>query len=270
MPPSSPYVFKPGVHSYNAARQPAVSHAPRHTHKLNGLRSFLLIIGLACLGYYVYTIADQKIYQVYENWAFDQQIAGRPAVTFRDYLREQTPFGFLAGAREAVKPAPTSPPSSVAMPSDGSVIGRVAIGRLNLSAVVRQGVDADTLQTAVGHVPSTALAGQSGNFAIAAHRDTLFRALKDIQKGDLVTFQSPTGLFNYRVVATRIVKPTDISVLRPDGGGLIQAQNGNQPNKLMTMITCYPFYYVGSAPKRFVVEAELVNGSADSVLDRRE
>ena len=138
-------------------------------------------------------------------------------------------------------------------------MGRLEIGRLNLSAVVRQGVDTKTLREAVGHVPSTALPGQAGNFAIAAHRDTLFRALKDIQLGDLVTFQSSHGLYNYQVVATKIVRPTDISVLGPDGGGIIHPADGKTPKKLLTMITCYPFYYVGSAPKRFVVEAQLVN-----------
>jgi sortase A len=84
----------------------------------------------------------------------------------------------------------------------------------------------------------------------------LFRALKDIQKDDLISFQSAKGTYTYEVQATKIVKPTDVSVLRPDGGGLIQAPDENR--KLLTMITCYPFYYVGSAPKRFIVEAKLV------------
>jgi sortase A len=256
---SSPYAFKPGTHSYNAYRLTAVPQ-PQPRRRLSTFRFILFLVGLVCLGYYAYTVADQKIYQAYENWAFDQQIAGRPAVTFRDYVREQTPFGFLAGTKEAAHPTETAvQTSSIAPPVEGSVIGRVTIGRLNLSAVVRQGVDSATLRTAVGHVPSTALPGAAGNFAIAAHRDTLFRALKDIQKGDLVTFQSPSRIFNYQVVATRIVKPSDVSVLRPDGGGLIQDQAGAAPKQILTMITCYPFYYVGSAPKRFVVEAQLAD-----------
>jgi sortase A len=265
---SSPYAFKPGTHSYNAYRLAEVTQ-PQRGRRLSTLRYVLFLVGLVCLGYYAYTVADQQIYQAFENWAFDQQIAGRPAVTFRDYVRERTPFGFLAGPKEAV--SSTAQPvslSSIAPPSEGSVIGRVAIGRLNVSAVVRQGVDSETLRTAVGHVPSTALPGAPGNFAIAAHRDTLFRALKDIQRGDLVTFQSPTGLFSYQVLATRIVKPSDVSVLRPDGGGLIQYQAGTAPKQILTMITCYPFYYVGSAPKRFVVEAQLVNDSDSAASGR--
>lgn len=252
MLPESSYVPRPGFHSFNSARR-SNSGVPE-TSGVRKLRVLLLLIGLSCVGYYGYTLADQKVYQVYENWAFDQQIAGHANISFRDYIREQTPFAALAGPAEATAPveAPKTSTSQM-LPMTGSIIGRLTIGRLNLSAVVRQGVDDKTLSEAVGHVPSTALPGEAGNFAIAAHRDTLFRALKDIQKGDLVTFQSPTGLFNYQVSATRIVQPTDVSVLRPDGGGLIE-----KPGKLLTMITCYPFYYVGSAPRRFVVEAQLV------------
>jgi len=222
---SIPYSFKPGVHSHNTARtsaRPAPARQP--------VRNLLLVIGLLCLGYFAYTWANQTIYQSYGNWALNQERAH-----------------------------PTAPPP---IPADGSVIGRVSIGRLKLSAIVRQGVDEGTLKEAVGHVPSTALPGQAGNFAIAAHRDTLFRALKDIKLGDSITFESPNSQFQYQVVATRIVKPTDVSVLRPDGGGLILNPKGA---KLLTMITCYPFYYVGSAPDRFIVEAKLVDGKSPMV-----
>jgi sortase A len=133
-------------------------------------------------------------------------------------------------------------------PVQGSVLGRVEISRLNLSAIVREGVDDATLSRAVGHLPSTALPGETGNFAIAAHRDTLFRALKDIQKDDQVSFESESGTYTYKVVSTKIVKPSDVSVLGPQGDA-----------KLLTMITCYPFYYVGSAPNRFVVQAKEID-----------
>ena len=224
MADSIPYPYKPGLHSHNLHRRAT----PPPANALGRLRAILLIIGLLCVGYFAYTWADQEIYQAYQNWALDQERTGQP-------------------------------PASIPLPADGSVIGRVVISRLNLSEVVRQGVDSDTLKEAVGHVPSTALPGQPGNFAIAAHRDTLFRGLKDIKIGDIVTFESQTGSFQYQVVATRIVKPTNVSVLRPDGGGLIPEQTtGTTPPKLLTMITCYPFYYVGSAPDRFIVEAKLV------------
>ncbi|HEY7307024.1 MAG TPA: class D sortase, partial [Bryobacteraceae bacterium] len=138
--------------------------------------------------------------------------------------------------------------------------GRIEIKRLSLSAMVRQGVDAKMLSVAVGHVPSTALPGELGNFAIAAHRDTLFRGLKGVRKGDLVTFESQNGTYTYKVLATKIVTPSDVSVLRADGGGLIPLSgSAESPAHLLTMITCYPFNYVGSAPKRFIVQAKLVD-----------
>lgn len=262
-----PSFAKPGFHSHNARRRRI--QVSGKLDFLRGLRALLLILGLCGVSYYGYTLSDQFVYQSYENWAFDQQIAGRAGVTFSDYLREQTPFGFLVGAAPARTPAVKLVEPELARPAEGSLLGRVEIGRLNLSAIVREGVDAKTLSNAVGHVPSTALPGQVGNFAIAAHRDTLFRALKDIKKDDLVTFQSAKGSYSYKVVATKIVRPSDVSVLRSDGGGVIppgaQQDQLAESNRLLTMITCYPFYYVGSAPKRFIVEAELVPPRSGSV-----
>ena len=243
---------KPGIHSYNRRRRTSFqSKMPGTRKRVPWLRLFFLLIGLAGLGYYGYTTADEYVYQKYQNWAFDQQIAGRH-VTFRDWVMSSTPLGRWAGyvppsVPVATVETPVKPNSpTVPRPPHGSLIGRVAIPRLNLSAVVREGVDEETLRRAVGHVPSTQLAGTEGNFAIAAHRDTLFRALKDIKIGDRVAFEAPGATYDYRVISTQIVKPSDVSVLKPQGD-----------QKLLTMITCYPFYYVGSAPKRFIVTARL-------------
>lgn len=263
------YYVRPGEHSHNARRR-----AEEPVSKgafLRTLRIALLVIGISCCGFYAYTLCDQYVYQAYENWAFDQQIAGRRHVSFADYIREQTPFGFALGNSAPVAPVRTRrpaesiqprPEATPAPPPEGALLGRIEIKRLGLSAMVRQGADAKMLSVAVGHVPSTSLPGQIGNFAVAAHRDTLFRGLKDIKRGDLVTFESPNGTFTYQVLATKIVKPSDVSVLRADGGGLIPSapsDAGGSPNHLLTMITCYPFNYVGSAPKRFIVQAKLVD-----------
>lgn len=265
----SGYSSEPGQHSHNQRRRGrGIGSRP---FILRAALALLIVLGLGGVGYYAYTLGDQYIYQAYENWAFDRQIAGRPGVTFADYLRERTPFGFLMADRAAPAPNPVAPkpsPGPVAL-AEGALMGRVEISRLGVSAIVREGVGAQTLSTAVGHIPSTSLPGQDGNFAIAAHRDTLFRALKDIRTDDLVTFQSATGSYTYRVAATKIVKPSDVSVLRSDGGGLIPVKAGPQgPNKLLTMITCYPFYYVGSAPKRFIVEARLVETDPSATVSR--
>lgn len=249
---------KPGLHSYNVKRR-LKPQRPRH-RLVTKVRVLLFACGLACIGFYGYSLANQYVYQAYENWAFDQQIAGR-TVSFTDWLRERTPLGTYmtpsnTQTATAVKPAEPGKVPSAAPLAEGALVGKVLISRLHLSAMVLQGVETETLARGAGHVPSTAMPGQTGNFAIAAHRDTLFRPLKDIEKGDQVTFESPLGSYTYQVVSTQIVLPSDVGVLRPLPGG----------GKWMTMITCYPFYYVGSAPKRFIVQAKLVSTDPDSKL----
>jgi sortase A len=209
------------------------------------MRILLLWLGLGCLGYCAYVTGIEHLNQSYDNWLFEQHIAGRQDTSVADFLRERSPLGLLVKDDDASS-SPTATAQS-APPQQDAILGKIEIGRLNLSAMVREGVDARTLSTAVGHVPSTALPGHAGNFALAAHRDTLFRALKDIKLDDLITFQSQNQTFTYRVHDTHIVKPSDVSVLRSDG------------HEALTLITCYPFYYVGSAPKRFIVHAQLVS-----------
>jgi sortase A len=126
----------------------------------------------------------------------------------------------------------------------GSVIGRIDVPRLKLTAMAREGVDDRTLQTAVGHVPGTALPGDAGNTAFAAHRDTFFRQLRGVRDGDEVDLTTPRGRYRYRVTSTHVVRPEDVSVLAPT------------EHAALTLVTCYPFSYVGSAPYRFVVRAE--------------
>ena len=204
------------------------------------MRNLFLWLGLGCLGYCAYMLGMERLNQSYDNWIFEQHIAGRPNADVADYLRERSPLTFLV--KEESPPRATEPTT----PQHDSLLGRIEIGRLNLSAMVREGVDAKTLSTSVGHVPSTPLPGHAGNFALAAHRDTLFRALKDIRRDDLITFESQNRTYTYRVYHTLIVKPTDVGVLQSDG------------HDTLTLITCYPFYYIGSAPERFIVQARLV------------
>lgn len=130
-------------------------------------------------------------------------------------------------------------------PARGSLIGRLEVPRLGVSVITREGVDARILRSAVGHVPSTALPGQSGNAAFAGHRDTFFRKLREIREGDRVVVITPEARHEYVVRETRIVKPTDVSVL------------DRTPDPVLTLVTCYPFSYIGPAPQRFIVRAAL-------------
>lgn len=121
------------------------------------------------------------------------------------------------------------------------------IQSIHLEAPVLEGTDDFTLNRAVGHIGSTAAPGEDGNIGIAGHRDGFFRGLKDIRLGDTIDLVAPTLIAHYVVDKIQIVTPDDISVLRP------RAQAS------LTLVTCYPFYFVGSAPKRFIVQASIVN-----------
>ena len=128
-------------------------------------------------------------------------------------------------------------------PPSGLAIGRVKIPRIGLEAIVVQGDSDPILRLAVGHIPGTALPGQPGNMVLAGHRDTFFRALRNVHIGDRIVIESPDGSYEYEVESASIVAPTDLSVLRNSG------------SKELTLITCYPFSWIGSAPDRFVVRA---------------
>ncbi len=128
----------------------------------------------------------------------------------------------------------------------GDAIGEMKIPRIGLETIVVQGESARILQRAVGHLPATAMPGEPGNVALAGHRDGFFRPLKDIQVGDEISLNTLDGEFVYRVESTEVVWPSDVQVLQPTG------------ENTLTLVTCYPFYYVGSAPKRFIVRARQI------------
>jgi sortase A len=157
--------------------------------------------------------------------------------------------GFLfadAHAYQAVQIQKLEQASPAAQPrrlADGDVLGKISVPRLQLDAIVVQGDSAVDLKRAVGHVSNSALPGERGNIALAAHRDTFFRPLPDIQIGDEIKFKTLDGSYGYVVESMEVVDPTNVSVL--------QASSGHD----LTLLTCYPFHYVGPAPKRFVVFA---------------
>jgi len=147
-------------------------------------------------------------------------------------------------------PAPAPKPGPQPGAARG-VIGRLELPRLRLSVMTREGTDAATLRRAVGHIPRTALPGEPGNAAFAGHRDTFFRKLRDVKRGDDILITTARGRHHYVVRETRVVQPTDVSVLEPTGAAVL------------TLVTCYPFNYIGPAPERFIVRAELVTLDAD-------
>jgi sortase A len=119
---------------------------------------------------------------------------------------------------------------------EGDLFGRLEVPRLNMSVMVMEGIGSRTLRLGAGHVPGTPM-------AFAGHRDTFFRPLKDIKVDDTIRITTPDGVSDYRVTSTKIVLPTDTSAL------------DEVSDKTLVLVTCYPFYYIGPAPKRFIVEA---------------
>ena len=142
-----------------------------------------------------------------------------------------------------LQPAPLPAPGVAAM---SGLVGRMAIPRLGISVVVAEGTEEATLRRAAGHILGTGLPGRSGNVGIAGHRDTLFRPLRNIRQDDVIMLTTLQGEYRYRVVSTKVVSPYEVAVLDPDG------------NEVLTLVTCYPFYFVGPAPDRFIVRAERI------------
>jgi sortase A len=126
-------------------------------------------------------------------------------------------------------------------------LGVLSIPRLKLTAPIFDGVDDNTLNRGLGRVSGTGKPGTNGNLAIAGHRDGFFRVLKDIKRADLLEVDLPSERDTYSVDVISVVDSSDVSVLQPS------------PLPTVTLITCYPFYFVGSAPRRFVVKASLTN-----------
>jgi sortase A len=210
-----------------------VSIAIRKTALKSALRWGQWLLGAAAvimLGYCAVVLADGWLFQQRERRHLEQLLQDRQETSDR-------------ASRGSPPALSSNPPNVVA----GGLIGRMEIPRLGLSVIVAEGVDALTLRRAVGHIPGTAMPGQpAGNVGLAGHRDTFFRPLRNIRRDDVITLATPLGEYRYRVVSTRIVNPSDLGVLDPGG------------SEVLTLVTCYPFYFIGPAPSRFIVRAERI------------
>ena len=192
--------------------------------------SVFLIAGLALLDWYIWSRAGAVVYQAYESYIF------------RGRLRE-----------EQKAPPPVTPMPAPPRLHRNDLVGRLEIPRLGIRVMVHEGDDHGVLAGAAGHLPSSPVPGWPGNVAVAAHRDTFFRPLRDIRVNDKIVFTTLSGTFEYQVESLKIVNPDDVSVLKASA----------EPT--LTLVTCYPFYYVGSAPHRFIVRARQVGSSPPRV-----
>jgi sortase A len=164
------------------------------------------------------------------------------AATFRATHRARVEAD-LPAASAAATPASVPPGDDSGVGSDG-IIGVLEIPRLGVSEVVAAGDSDATLKVAIGHLSDTPLPWADGNAVLAAHRDTHFRPLRHVQYDDVIRLKTRRGVFDYRVRDRLIVDPDDVWVIAPS------------KTRRLTLVTCYPFNYVGSAPQRFVVLAD--------------
>ena len=219
-----------------------LSTTPRRNARWIWAERALLAIGIVCLGIFAWSWLDARLLEIRENERLEQALAAK-----QSKASETDSFAsFEKGAERVQKEEKKSAPPLPA-PEDGELVGRLTIPRLDVTAIVLEGVDKKTLRRGAGHIPATALPGQDeGNVGIAGHRDSFFRGLKDIREDDTIELTTLDGTFRYQVEWTKIVQPADVSVLEPT----------DEP--ALTLVTCYPFYFVGSAPQRFIVRAHRI------------
>jgi sortase A len=191
----------------------------RLSRRLPSLERALFALAAILLGWYVVQKASTAYYQA---------VSSRELETIRMSM-----------------PRTTAPPKTT-LPI-GSLVGRIDIPRLGVSAIVREGDNTSTLRRSVGHVPQTAFPGEPGNSGLAGHRDTFFRGLRNARAGDRITVTTRDAVLRYVIRNTRVVEPDDVSVLKPTSG------------RTLTLVTCYPFSYIGAAPQRFIVQAEMTD-----------
>ena len=219
-----------------------------------------MTLGVVLLAVYAFFRMHGWFFQTYDSWSFDQVL--------KDRTKDRT---YEADALQLRLPEPEGPRSTPNLEMEPEVanyrdwaparalahekslkrqprgiVGRLLIPALDLNVMVLEGTDRWTLNRAVGHIERTALPGRAGNVGISAHRDGYFRNLGRIARGDEISILTPEKTYTYTVESTQIVNPGDIEVLAPS----------DQP--VLTLVTCFPFYFVGDAPQRFVVKAHLV------------
>ena len=208
---------------------------------LRWARFLFLVVGVLALSYCAIVLLYKWAFQAYQTWRFERAL--KDAQTTARAIPQPASPRLPAQAEVDRARAESFGIDGLA----GSPLGRIEISSIGLAAMIMEGIDGRTLRHAVGHIPGTPLPGQQGNIALAGHRDTFFRGLGNIHKDDKITLTTLHGSFSYRVDSTRVLEPQDTKVL------------GATAEDFLTLVTCYPFYFVGPAPKRFIVRAHRIS-----------
>lgn len=267
----------------------AKTSSTRRRSRWRWLERLLNAIGLICLGTALATVAEGRIYQLLGRWQLDaidpadaaaahvhtagvwlgHEVADRwdsPIVWATDRVADATgdlPWsawvGWARDRLQALRPhhmrpqhAASRDSTAAPAPAPGAPVGTIMIPEIGLDAVILEGVRTDVLRRGVGHFPQTPMPGAGGNSALAGHRDTFFRSLRHVRAGQrVVVTTADRRELVYRVESTEVIEPTGVEVL------------DDSSRETLTLITCYPFHYVGPAPQRFVVRCRADASSAD-------
>jgi sortase A len=201
-------------------------------------RRLFFVIGIVALAYVAFALLDARFYQAGQSRRFQQELNRlKPSIMSDEHLHASSIVSIPA--KESLMIAERFDIAG----SGRTPLGRIEISTIGLEAMILEGTDARTLRRAVGHIPGTPLPGQQGNVAITGHRDTFFRPLRNIRKDDEIRLTTLSGSYRYWVDSIKVVEAGAMEVL------------DNSDDAILTLVTCYPFYYVGPAPKRFVVRA---------------
>jgi len=204
----------------------------------------LLLSGSACLLVWAWGLLEPTLYQHVQKNQFERKFGeqpGSPEPLQSARSTSLTGTGAALRTRAALK-VPAA--SSGWFQRDPLVVGEIEVPRLEMNVIVREGMDDTTLRKAAGHVPATALPGEPGNFVVLGHRDTLFRPLQGLEKGDNVRVHTADGDFNYWIDSIEVVPLENVELSDASEAGI-------------TLVTCFPFDFVGPAPRRFVARGHL-------------
>ena len=216
------------------------SSARRKNSCLRWGRHLFFAVGILALGYVGFVLLDARLYQADQSRRFQEELKNiKPPI-----IGDQPPHGSTISLQPSEAEVRVEGGESAG--TSRTSLGRIEIPTIGLAAMILEGTDARTLRRAVGHIPGTPLPGQQGNVAITGHRDTFFRPLRNILKNDEIRLTTLSGSYRYRVDSIKVVEPEDTEVL------------DNSDDEILTLVTCYTFYFVGPAPKRFIVRAHRV------------
>jgi sortase A len=213
---------------------------------LTKVERLLIIAGLLMLGIYLGARVHQSIFSHLAVRTFDRQREQEETSSSPTLVAKAPDFSLWSPKRiqdyEAVLAVHFDP-----------AVALLRIPKIDLEVPVLKGTDDLTLNRGVGLIEGTAQPHENGNIGIAGHRDGFFRGLKDVQEGDRIDLVTTTGVDSYQIDRIVIVKPDDVSVL------------GVRDKPSITLVTCYPFYFVGSAPERYIVQASLLKTGQENI-----